>query len=86
MHYSIQYQLEDKIIGKDYPQTECQTQAYAHSLNAWEFPNFEPKLIFNLAKRAILTDVLSNAAISANGLLVNEKVKNILKWVNYILL
>lgn len=78
MHYKLQHQIDANIVGKDFPQVECLTQAYAHSLDAWTFPNFAPKLIFNLAKRAKLTDVLLNAAISANGLLINEKVKNLL--------
>ena len=84
MYYSIQYQTEGNFIGKEYPQTECLTLIHAHSLNAWEFPDFEPKLIFNLSKKAILTDILSNAAINANGLLVNLKVKELLKGFNLL--
>jgi hypothetical protein len=67
-----------KETGRAFPQLHCLTQAYAHSLSYWEFPSFTPKLHFELQKTAKLTDVLSQASISASGLLVNEKVRDLL--------
>jgi hypothetical protein len=46
-----------------------------HKLNYREFPDFEPDIRFKLAKGANLTDMLSQAAISAHGFLINEKIK-----------
>ncbi|MRX48473.1 hypothetical protein [Pedobacter puniceum] len=71
-----------KEIGRDFPQLHCLTQIYAHQLSAWEFPSFVPKLEFELNKTAKLTDVLSNAAISGFGLLMNDKMKETLSKFN----
>jgi len=72
-----------KETGRTYPQLHCLTQPYAHSMTAWEFPGFTPKLTFELEKAAKLTDVLSNTAVSSgNGFLVNSKVKDILSNFN----
>ena len=78
MYYHIELQTENHQIGKEYPQTDCLTQIHAHSLSSWEFPKFEPKIIFKLSKKAILTDFLSNSAIGARGYLVSQKAKEIL--------
>ena len=71
-----------KDIGRTFPQLHCLTQNYAHQLSSWKFPSFTPKLEFELNKTANLTEVLSNAAISANGFLINSKVKDILNLFN----
>ena len=71
-----------KEIGRNYPQLHCLTQFYAHQLSSWEFPAFIPKLEFELNKTAKLTDVLSNAAISGFGFIVNDKVKDVLSKFN----
>ena len=47
-----------------------------HKLNFREFPDFEPDIRFKLAKGAKLTDMLSQAAISAHGFLINKKLKD----------
>jgi hypothetical protein len=82
MYYSIENQTNTKEVGPDYPQANCLTQPYAHEIKFNSFPNFEPKLIYELSKRAKLTDVLSQAAISAHGLLVGERFKIILQGFN----
>ncbi len=73
-----------KEIGRDFPQLHRLTQIYAHQLSAWEFPSFIPRLEFELYKTAKLTDVLSNAAISGFGLLMNDKMKDILSKFNLV--
>lgn len=82
MNYYILSNSTGKEIGKAYPQLHCLTQAHAHSMSAWEFPNYIPKLNFELNKTSKLTDVLSNASISANGFLINDKVKKIFENFN----
>ncbi|MFN8294871.1 MAG: hypothetical protein U0T69_01690 [Chitinophagales bacterium] len=42
-------------------------------------PDFEPELIFELDKKAKLTDFISQSIISSRGLLINKKVKDILE-------
>ena len=76
-YYSVSNSAE-KEIGRTYPQLHCTTQIHAHALSSWEFPNFTPRLIFDLEKSAKLTDVLSTGSISADGFLVNSKVRDIL--------
>ncbi|NOS92489.1 MAG: hypothetical protein HOP30_11240 [Cyclobacteriaceae bacterium] len=71
-------------MGSGYPQAECQTVNRASSLSSWNFPDFQPNLIFNLQKKAKQTDVLSNAAINATGLLLSYKTKEILNRFNLI--
>jgi len=80
-HYSLSNST-GKETGRTFPQLHCLTQPYAHSMSSWEFPDFKPKLIFELQKTAKLTDVLSNAAISASGFLISSKVKDILDRFN----
>jgi len=82
MYFHIELQTENNQIGKEYPQTECLTQPQAHSLSAWEFPKFEPKMIFKLSKKAILTDFLSNSATGGTGYLISQKLKDILTEFN----
>lgn len=52
------------------------------NLNNKEFPKIKPNLIFELEDNAILTDVISTSNISAKGLLVNNKFKEILSQLN----
>lgn len=47
-----------------------------------EFPNFAPDLVFELEKKAKLTDFISPSNISANGFLINQKVKDLLSQFN----
>lgn len=77
MYYSISCSTE-KEIGRTFPQLHCLSQVHAHSLSAWEFPHFIPKLIFELHKSAKLTDVLSDAATGGNGFIISKRLKDIL--------
>lgn len=78
MYYSIDYKT-DKEVGNIFPQVQCLSQMHAHQLHADEFPSFRPILHFELERKAQLTDVLSQAAISAQGLLVSEQLKGIIE-------
>ena len=87
--YSVKSQTDEKIIGA-YPQTNGMTPEYdlKKKNSVWNIPNlklpdFEPDFdSFNLDKKAKLTDVISTGLISACGLLLNDKTKQILSRFN----
>ena len=76
-YFKLDTSAEIKSTGT-FPQVSCSTQFEAHQLKYNEAPGFAPSLSFKLEKRAKITDVLSQAAISADGLIVSEKVKRLL--------
>lgn len=89
-YYSLNYSTNEKEVGKIWPQCDSVPEGYSYNeliegsnsmtqLTNDEFPNENPNLIFGLHKKAKLTDVISPSNISATGLLVNKKVKNILE-------
>lgn len=81
-YYIIKPAVDTPETGNAYPAAESyddydfNAPNSVHKLNFREFPNFEPDIRFKLAKGAKLTDMLSQAAISAHGFLINEKLKN----------
>lgn len=77
MYYTIENRT-DKEVGSVFPQASCISQMDAHRLNSDEFPSFTPTLKFELVKKAKLTDVVSQAAISAMGFIISEKLKGII--------
>lgn len=77
-YYTIKLSTDAKKIGC-FPQVDCLTQFHAHQLKYGRFPDFNPELSFELEKKAKLTEILSQATISADGLLISEKVKDILE-------
>jgi hypothetical protein len=81
MYYTLENRT-DKEVGSVFPQASCLSQMDAHRLSNDEFPAFTPTLNFELVKKAKLTDVLSQAAISAQGLLINEQFKKLLEEFN----
>lgn len=62
-----------KHSGKSFPQASCINQSYAHLLKHNEFPNQAINLKYELNKGAEITDVLSEAAVTGTGLLLNKK-------------
>jgi hypothetical protein len=72
----------DKEVGSVFPQVTCLSQIDAHRLSSDQFPSFLPTLIYKLVKKAMLTDVLSQAAISAVGFITNHKLKEITEALN----
>lgn len=89
-YYIVNQSIDEKIIGKDYPQTSKFIKSYnpdapdaLYSLYKYKesFPNFSPNLDgLMLAGSARLTDFVSSA-FSA-GYIVSEKAKNILEYYN----
>lgn len=96
MHY---YVLKSAIntaeTGRVYPQIqrmspnynyEAKDSIYALSRFVGEFPDFIPNLdYFILKSNAKLTDLLSNAFLPANGLLISKKFSDILREFKLIL-
>lgn len=80
----MKYYILDNKAEPVYPQVQCVTLEDAHKFKHGEFPNFIPNLVFRLELRAKFTDILSDASISASGLLINEKAKNIFEKFNLI--
>ena len=93
-YFSLSNSTDEKEVGKVWPQCEGVADGYTHEwfdqpnsmtkLNNNEFPSLVPDLVFDLHKKAKLTDVISPSMISAIGLLINEKVKTILEGFNII--
>ncbi len=55
----------------------CTSQAYAHQLSAWTFPNVTPILQFDLEKGAKQSDIMSDGSINGLGFIMNDKSKSI---------
>jgi hypothetical protein len=69
---------------ESYPDYDFNGPNSVHKLNFTEFPDFAPDIRFKLAKGARLTDMLSQAAISAHGFLISKKLKNALEQFNIV--
>lgn len=67
------------VFPKGYNLQWYEQQNSMTKLNNGAFPQNNPDLLFELDKKANLTDFISQSIISARGFLINEKVKNIFK-------
>ena len=75
VYYTIDNRVDDEEVGSVYPQASCLTQADAHQLRADRLPAGAPRLAFELQRKARLTDLLSEAAMNARGLLMSAHMK-----------
>jgi len=80
-YYFIDHRT-DKEVGNVYPQVDFINLKDAFKFQYNIFPKEELNLFAILEKGAKLTDILSQCSISANGLLINKKVKNIFSRFN----
>lgn len=89
-YYILKPAVDTAETGNAYPAAESydnydfKAPNSVHKLNFREFPDFEPDIRFKLAKGAKLTDMLSQAAINANGFLVNQKLKEVIEKTNTV--
>lgn len=89
-YYIISPAVGTSQTGSAYPAAESydnydfNAPNSVHKLTFREFPKFIPDIRFKLAKRAKLTAMLSQAAISANGFLINGKLKSTLERFNIV--
>ena len=80
-YYILKPAVDTPETGNAYPAAESYDHYdfdmpnSVHKLNFREFPDFEPDIRFKLAKGAKLTDMLSQAAISVHGFLINGKLR-----------
>ena len=86
--YIIKPAVGTKETGNVFPAVESyddydfNSPCSVHKLTFREFPNFEPDIRFKLAKGAKLCDVMGQATISAHGLLISEKAKEVFSEIN----
>lgn len=86
--YSIKPAVDTKETGKVFPAVESydnydfNSSRSVHKLTFRKFPDFEPDIRFKLAKGAKLCDVMGQATISAHGLLISEKAKEVFSEIN----
>lgn len=89
-YYILKPAVGTKETGMAYPAVES-FEDYdfkgfnsVYNLDSDCFPDFTPDIRFKLAKGAKLCDVMGQGTISACGLLINEKVKEVLEQFNLI--
>ncbi len=83
IYYTLKNDLDDKIVGKDYPQVDCLTMHQAHLITSWHLFDPKPNLKFKLKKRAVLTDTLKDITIGGGtGFLINTKTKGVFDKFN----
>ena len=46
----VNLNLDDKVVGKDYPQVDCLTMHQAHLITSWHLFDPKPNLKFKLKK------------------------------------
>ncbi len=89
-YYILKPAVDTPETGSAYPAVESyddydfNAPNSVHKLTFREFPGFEPDIRFKLKPGAKLTDMLSQAAISAHGFLINEKLKNVFSSLNIV--
>ena len=75
-YFNINYELDNKITGKGYPQVNCLNLNDIGKFSSWELNKEKTVLKFELNKKSKLTDVLSVLEINT-GFLISAKVKKI---------
>jgi hypothetical protein len=80
-YYILKPAVDTPETGRAYPAVESYPDydfngpRSVHKLRFRELPDFEPDIRFKLAKGANLTDMLSQATISAHGFLISKRLK-----------
>ncbi|MEZ4922160.1 MAG: hypothetical protein R2780_03225 [Crocinitomicaceae bacterium] len=86
--YIIKPAVDTEETGHVYPAVQSapdynfNTENSIHRLNHHEFPDFEPNFTFHLSEGARVCDLMGQATISASGLLISERLKNLLVEFN----
>lgn len=75
-YFQLRDYHSDEVHGPAFPQTDSLTVFQAQLITPWHFFDSKPNLKYKLAKKALLTDVLTNLT-SSSGFLINKKVKSI---------
>jgi len=89
-YYILKPAVGTKETGMAYPAVESfedydfNAPNSVYKLDSDFFPDFIPDIRYKLAKGAKLCDVMEKSNITACGLLINEKVKEVLEQFNLI--
>ncbi len=89
-YYILKPAVGTKETGMAYPAVESfedynfNKADSVYNLDSDCFPDFVPDISYKLAKGAKLCDVMEKSNISACGLLINEKVKEVLEQFNLV--
>ncbi len=89
-YYILKPAVGTKETGMAYPAVESfedydfNKANSVYKLDSDSFPDFIPDISYKLAKGAKLCDVMEKSNISACGLLINEKVKEVLEQFNLV--
>jgi hypothetical protein len=89
-YYILKPAVGTKETGMAYPAVEnfedydFNKANSVYKLDSDSFPDFIPDISYKLAKGAKLCDVMEKSNISACGLLINEKVKEVLEQFNLV--
>jgi hypothetical protein len=89
-YYILKPAVGTKETGMAYPAVESfedydfNKATSVYKLDSDFFPDFIPDISYKLAKGAKLCDVMEKSNISACGLLINEKVKEVLEQFNLV--
>ena len=81
VYYKIDSKVDTKETGNVYPAIESSkdydfnAENSVYNLRTDTFPNFTPNFDFVLSKGAKEVDILSQARISANGLVISQRLK-----------
>lgn len=83
--YLLKAAVDTEETGSSYPAVQSYDdydfKAYnsMHTLKAWKFPEHTPDIRFKLKPGAKLTDLLTDAAIGGNGLLLSNKFRELIE-------
>ena len=80
-YYTLKTSSDKRVIGC-YPQVDCQTIFQAQLLSPAELMKCAPKLIFELKRRAQMTDVLATTSGPLTDFLVNDKTLRVFSEFN----
>lgn len=86
--YLLKPAVDTVETGRTYPAVQSYDdynfKAYnsMHTLRTGMFPEHTPDIRFKLSPGAKLTDLLSQAAISGNGLLLSKRFKELIEYFN----
>lgn len=89
-YYLLSPAVGTKETGNAYPTVESyedydfKSVNSVYNLESDKFPDFTPDIRYKLAKGAKLCDLMEKTNISACGLLVNEKIKEVFEQFNLI--
>ncbi len=87
-YYTFKAKIDSVETGHNYPAIETkegydfQALDSVHNIKSNELPAFQPNIKFRLASGSLLCDMLSQATISANGIIASKNLTEYLKSIS----